>query len=168
MRKINKGFTLIELLVVVAIIGILASVGVVAYNGYTGAAKASATKAIHAQAVKFIASETKLCTLGETHIMVKTKLDASGGSMVPLKCPVNPKTVATHIGTNGAVDSLSDMNPYDNTKAAVQKGEFKDDVKGQVTVIDAGGPSNINLVIKTCLRQGCSGENVIEDTISIE
>ena len=37
--KNNKGFTFIELLVVVAIIGILAAVGVVAYNGYTKSAK---------------------------------------------------------------------------------------------------------------------------------
>ena len=35
----QRGFTLIELLVVVAIIGALSAVGVVAYNGYTSAAK---------------------------------------------------------------------------------------------------------------------------------
>jgi len=48
MKVINnkKGFTLIELLVVVAIIGILSSVGVVAYNGYTAGAKDQLAKVI--------------------------------------------------------------------------------------------------------------------------
>ena len=41
----HKAFTLIELLVVVAIIGILAAVGVVAYNGYTASAKEKSTEA---------------------------------------------------------------------------------------------------------------------------
>ena len=35
----SRGFTLIELLVVVAIIGILAGVGIVAYSGYVDASK---------------------------------------------------------------------------------------------------------------------------------
>ena len=43
--KNNKAFTLIELLVVVAIIGILAAVGVVGYNKYSLFAKRSATLA---------------------------------------------------------------------------------------------------------------------------
>ena len=48
----RKAFTLIELLVVVAIIGILAAVGVVAYNGYTNSAKVSVSKSNHNTVVK--------------------------------------------------------------------------------------------------------------------
>jgi len=67
--KNYKGFTLIELLVVVAIIGILAAVGVVAYNGYTVSAKASATKANFKMIQQYMSAEVLKCDLGELIVM---------------------------------------------------------------------------------------------------
>ena len=68
----NKGFTLIELLVVVAIIGILAAVGVVAYGKYTTSAKITAAKQQHKQIIDFIKSSYAQCALGENYIAMKT------------------------------------------------------------------------------------------------
>ena len=65
----QKGFTLIELLVVVAIIGILSTVGVVAYNGYTLSAKKNIVKQMHTQTIKFIKAEIVKCDMGETKVM---------------------------------------------------------------------------------------------------
>ena len=59
----QKAFTLIELLVVVAIIGILAAVGVVAYNGYTASAKKNTTQANHDLILKYMINETFKCEI---------------------------------------------------------------------------------------------------------
>ena len=66
----RKAFTLIELLVVVAIIGILAAVGVVAYNGYTNSAKKNV--------VKSMSAEIKKCDLGQELILKYSFSKATG------------------------------------------------------------------------------------------
>ena len=76
--KNNKGFTLIELLVVVAIIGILAAVGVVAYNGYTKSAKINASKSNQGAVTKYLAAEIQKCNMGTETEAMSGNLTCSG------------------------------------------------------------------------------------------
>ena len=144
MKKQNKGFTLIELLVVVAIIGILAAVGVVAYNGYTSSAKANATQAIHAQAVKLISAELQKCSLGESKYLGQN-------------CSSYNATTAR----TGALATLTDKNPYNASANAVQSGSGF--VAGQVSI-------NVNgddLELKTCTKSGGCGDSANQLTATI-
>ena len=90
----RNGFTLIELLVVVAIIGILAAVGIIAYSGYTQAAKRNATLAQHKKAIDFITNSLYLC-----------EVQSSGTLEISTKRSIN-----CNITNNaGGINSLNDV-----------------------------------------------------------
>jgi type IV pilus assembly protein PilA len=66
----KKAFTLIELLIVVAIIGILAGVGIPMYNGYMANAKIESTNTNHSNNKSFIAATLTRCSSGASTVLI--------------------------------------------------------------------------------------------------
>jgi len=64
----KKAFTLIELLIVVAIIGILAGVGVPMYNGYMATAKVNSAQTNHANVKSFVSATLTKCSAGSSYV----------------------------------------------------------------------------------------------------
>ncbi len=99
----KKGFTLIELLVVVAIIGILSSVGVVAYNGYTKSAKAKTAELNYTNINKALMFE-----------FMKCELDSSATVFNNHKCG-NSNSPSINTISAFITNNLKMSNPYGST-----------------------------------------------------
>jgi type IV pilus assembly protein PilA len=151
--KKNKAFTLIELLVVVAIIGILAAVGVTAFNGFQESAKINVVKANHASVRTYIIGELLKCNLGESKVM-------SGYLTCSERFTALKVTKATTKSLEGNF-----KNPYDQIKDVAIKMSSKNycrsDEEGNNMLNDDG----YLLTIRSCSKRDTK---LIEDKIYIE
>ena len=154
--KNNKGFTLIELLVVVAIIGILAAVGVVAYNGYTKSAKINAAKSNQASVVKYLAAEIQKCNMG-------TESTAMSGELTCASDMGSAATIAEKAET-----ALADFkNPFTPSAAAVT--DTANDNKGYTAMVANDDDDAIVVTTRFDDDDGNdSTSEVITNTVQIE
>tara|TARA_B100000927_G_scaffold218911_1_gene178992 strand:+ start:37 stop:519 length:483 start_codon:yes stop_codon:yes gene_type:complete len=127
-----KGLTLIELLVVVAIIGILTTVGIVAYSGYTSAAKENSLTGRQKLATKFLLSEFQKCNHGqEVYLNNSTTFDQCDRIL-------NPGNSQTKNLAKSLINHFNNVNGwknvYDIQKPGAVEGNKKNCEKGAICV----------------------------------
>ena len=136
-----KAFTLIELLVVVAIIGILAAVGVVAYNGYTKAAKINATKVNYKIVRDFVSAQVSGCMIGRY-----PELYNPDGTIKKPGCPVAAHGSLDYFFTHFTYIELK--NPYNNQLAVNRINKCGNTIEAN-GCIELSAPNAYKFVIKS-------------------
>jgi len=161
----NKAFTLIELLVVVAIIGILAAVGVTTFSGFQEKAKISVTKNNYNAMYKKILMQIQLCEIdGSVELMrlpkntTKYKVDCSTTSNHQLYMFY----IINHMNNSG-----NPKNPYGDqsqggigTDDAYVRSHYinatQDHIIGFVTLYTKGANK---VILHACFQTPCSNSS---------
>jgi prepilin-type N-terminal cleavage/methylation domain-containing protein len=160
-----KAFTLIELLVVVAIIGILAAVGVVAYNGYTTSAKNAAIKGQFNMIVKYFTAELQKCNLGSNKIFLEQVNCSSRFTRNPFGRDIEYALKKSfyrisYVDRNGNQKNALRQGSFSSTACSKSPNVFYGDMAYDIN--DKSNP--VTLKITTCDTSG----NYFESTIIIE
>ena len=172
----KKAFTLIELLVVVAIIGILAAVGVTTFGGFQEKAKISAAKKNNANVCKWVLAESYKCQIGIEDILNGQDTCSSISFGINNGSPtIDDKTVISIIdGLNGKFKNPFGAN-YSRwgdqaVKQKVSSGGWNHDRDLGYTMLDTKNESGyFKINVSTCTKLPCNGDiwNNTNDNIAL-
>ncbi|WP_440643154.1 pilin [Candidatus Pelagibacter sp. HIMB123] len=138
-KTLQKGFSLVELLVVVAIIGVLAGVGIVGYQSYTDSAKSRVAVANFNSVKRFVETELTLLNNNIQTVSGAISAGSSCSSLTPYTVYSNTladfvEGLTCYFATDGYGNAFK--NPYDAAggNQIVFSSAAADVKKGQVNV----------------------------------